>query len=309
MVRILAFFLTLSISIHIAAAQTPEATPAENGPTIAGCPVFPADNPWNQDISAAPVDPKSDQYIAAINESGDTRLHADFGSDSTYGFPYTVAPVDQPKVPMIYTEAGDESDPGPFPIPADARIEAGTDRHVIVIDSVECKLYELYNAYPQPDGSWQAGSGALFDLRSNLIRPDTWTSADQSGMPIFPGLVRHDEIAAGAINHALRFTVWQTQRAFIHPATHFGSVKDPKYPPMGLRLRLKADFDMSRYTGVSKIVLTALKTYGMFVADTGTSWYISGENDPRWNDDDLNQLKTVPGEAFEVVKAGEILYP
>ncbi len=308
MAHILAVLLMLAVGTQWVSAQTPEATP-DNGPTIAGCPVFPADNPWNQDISAAPVDPLSDQYITAINESGDTYLHADFGSDPTYGLPYTVAPVDQPKVPITYTEYSDESDPGPFPIPADARIESGGDRHVIVIDSVECKLYELYHASPQDDGSWQAGSGASFDLRSNLLRPDTWTSADQSGMAIFPGLVRHDEIALGAINHALRFTTWRTQRAFIHPATHPGSVEDPTYPPMGLRLRLKADFDLSRYTGASRIVLTALKTYGMFVADTGTSWYITGETDPRWNDDELNQLKTVPGEAFEVIQGGEILYP
>lgn len=288
-------------------AATAEAV-SNSGPTIEGCPVFPADNPWNQDISGAPVDPRSARYIASINSGGDTFLHADFGSNQDYGFPYVVVAGTQPKVPISYVEYGDESDPGPFPIPPDAAVEGGNDRHVIVIDKDNCILYELYHAEKVGSG-WEAGSGAIFDLHSNQLRPDTWTSTDQAGLPIFPGLVRYDEVQAGAIRHALRFTVQQTQRAFIHPATHYGSSDDPNDPPMGLRLRLKAKYDISKVTGQARVVLEALKKYGMFVADTGTSWFISGATDSRWDDDDLDQLKRIPGSAFEVVKAGPILKP
>ncbi len=288
-------------------AATPEAAPGD-GPTIEGCPVFPADNPWNQDISGAPIDPRSARYIASINRDGDTFLHADFGSNLDYGFPYVVVAGTQPKVPISYVEYGDESDPGPFPIPPDAPVEGGNDRHVIVIDKDNCILYELYHA-EKVTGGWEAGSGAVFDLRSNALRPDTWTSTDQAGLPIFPGLVRYDEVQAGAIRHALRFTVRQTQRAFIHPATHYGSSNDPDDPPMGLRLRLKASYDISKVRGQARVILEALKKYGMLVADTGTSWYISGATDARWDDADLDQLKRIPGSAFEVVQTGPILKP
>ena len=288
-------------------AATPSAVPTD-GPTIAGCPVFPADNPWNQDISGEAVDPRSAQYIGSINSGGDTFLHADFGSNLDYGIPYVVVPGSQPKVPITYVEYGDESDPGPFPIPPDAPVEGGDDRHVLVIDKDNCVLYELYHSTKAGSG-WEAGSGAIFDLHSNKLRPDTWTSTDQAGLPIFPGLVRYDEVQAGAIRHALRFTVERTQRAFIHPATHYGSSGNPNDPPMGLRLRLKAKYDVSKVTGQARIVLEALKKYGMFVADTGTSWFITGASDSHWDDDDLDQLKHIPGNAFEVVKAGPILKP
>jgi hypothetical protein len=210
-------------------------------------------------------------------------------------------------VPINFVEYGDESDPGPYPIPPDAPVEAGGDHHVLVIDSDTCMLYELYHAeYVGP--GWEAGSGAVFDLNSNKLRPEGWTSADAAGLPIFPGLVRYDEVSAGEIRHALRFTVERSQRAYIHPATHYASDRDdPSLPPMGLRLRLKANYDISRYTGMAKVILTALKKYGMIVADNGTSWFITGATDPRWDDDDLNQLKKVPGSAFEVVKSGEIV--
>ena len=309
---LLVIFLSMAIgSQHpnpVIGAGTATAEPDTLTPTIDGCAVFPPDNPWNQDISGEPVDPHSAAYIQNINAGGDTHLHADFGSESDYGIPYLVVGGDQPKVPINFTEYGDESDPGPYPIPLNAPVEAGDDHHVLVVDKANCVLYELYHATQNGNG-WDAGSGAIFDLKSNALRPDTWTSTDEAGLPILPGLVRYDEVQAGEIDHALRFTVQETQHAFIHPATHYGSTDNQSAPPMGLRLRLKANYDISRVTGEAKVVLTALKQYGMFVADTGTSWYITGTTDSHWNDDDLNQLKTVPGTAFDVVKAGEIIKP
>jgi hypothetical protein len=280
-------------------------------PQISGCSVFPADNPWNTDISAYPLDPNSDAYIASINQ-GRQYLHPDFGSNATYGIPYVVVPSGQGLVPITFTAYGDESDPGPYPIPPNAPVEGGSnstgDRHVLVLQSGACKLYELYEAYKDSgDNGWSAGSGAIFDLSSNKLRTDGWTSADAAGLPILPGLVRYDEVAAGAITHALRFTVSKTQRGYIHPATHFASnATDPTLPPMGLRLRLKASYEISGFTGNSKVILTALKKYGMIVADNGSDWYISGASDARWDDNDLDQLKSVPGNEFEVVKTGEI---
>ncbi len=278
-------------------------------PTIGDCTVFPADNAWNTDVSAFPVDPRSDAYLASISADGDEYLHADFGEDPDYGIPYVVVDADQPFVPVTFTDYGDESDPGPYPIPLDAPVEAGGDAHVLAVDTGNCTLYELYDAEQRGRG-WAAASGAVFDLRSNDLRPEGWTSADAAGLPIFPGLVRYDEIEAGAIQHALRFTVSQSQRGYLHPATHYASHDDnPDLPPMGLRLRLRADFDLGGFTGQARVILEALKTYGMIVADNGTSWFISGATDPRWDDDDLNQLKTVPGTAFEVVDTGEPIRP
>lgn len=276
------------------------------GPTLGGCQVFPVSNPWNQDISTAPVDSNSANYIASINSSRQF-LHADFGSDPSYGIPYVVVPGSQPFVPITFTAYGDQSDPGPYPIPSNAPVEAGSDAHVLVADSGNCHLYELFHASRQGNG-WAADSGAVFNLSSNTLRPDGWTSADAAGLPILPGLARFDEVSNGAIDHALRFTVQHTQDGFIHPATHEAGVSNPNDPPMGLRLRLKASFDLSPFHGETLVILTALKRYGMFVADNGSSWYISGATDPRWNDNDLNQLKTVPGSAFEVVQSGTILH-
>jgi hypothetical protein len=283
----------------------PQATGAgSGGALIAGCAVFPPDNPWNRDVSRDPVDPGSDAYIRSMNGGG-TFLHADFGSDPSYGIPWISVPGSQPRVPMSFDYA-DESDPGPYPFPPDAPIEAGGDAHVLVLDREACRLYETFDSHYVGPG-WSCGSGAVFDLRSNALRPDGWTSADAAGLPILPGLVRRDEVASGAIRHALRFTVRRTQRAYVHPATHFASdSRDPARPPMGLRVRLKASYDLARFRGDALVILAALKTYGMFVADNGSDWFISGETNTAWNDDDLDQLKTVPGNAFEVVALGEI---
>jgi hypothetical protein len=273
-----------------------------------GCPVFPSDNPWNRDVSGDPVDGNSANYIASIGNT--TNLHPDFGSNPTYGIPYVVVGATQPLVRINFTAYGDQSDPGPYPVPGGAPVEggagAGGDRHVLVLQTGACKLFEMYRAFPQADGSWNADSGAVFNLNSNALRPDTWTSADAAGLPIFPGLIRYDEIQAGAINHAIRFTVARTQNGFIHPATHqASSYGNPNYPPMGLRVRLKAGYDISGFGRTAQIILTAMKKYGMFVADNGSNWYFGGATDSRWNDDELNPLKSVPGSAFEAVNTGQ----
>jgi hypothetical protein len=257
------------------------------------------------------VHPNSANFIASINAGGQTKLHPDWGGSGQYGIPYIVVPANQPMTNINWTAYGGESDPGPYPIPLNAPIEGGassdSDRHVLAVRQGECILYELYRAFPQAS-SWNADSGAKWPLDTNALRPLGWTSADAAGLPILPGLVRYDEVAAGEINHALRFTVWRSQRGYILPATHFASsYTDPNLPPMGLRLRLKADYDISAFTGQSRVVLEALKQYGMIVADNGSSWYITGAADPRWNDPDLNQLKTVPSSAFEVVYTGDVL--
>ena len=279
-------------------------------PMIGGCPVFPGDNPWNQDISAMPVDANSATYIANI---GGGNLHPDFGGSGAYGIPYIVVPQSQPMVPINFTAYGSESDPGPYPIPLTAPVEGGSsstgDRHVLAVQQGTCKLYELYSAYPGA-GAWNAGSGAVFDLRSNALRPDTWTSADAAGLPITAGLVRYDEVAAGQINHAVRFTVNTVRKAWVHPATHYGTSTSPTRIPYGAKLRLKASYDTSAFHGEALVILTALKKYGMIVADQGTSWYITGDADPRWDDNDLNQLKGVPGGMFDVVQLGQVYtYP
>lgn len=271
------------------------------------CPIFPKDNPLNQEVAHAPVDPRSAQYIASIGAS--LHLHADFGTDPAYGIPYAVVGSRQPKVPIHFTAYGSESDPGPYPVPPNAPVEgagAEGDRHVLVLQERTCKLYELYDAR-RAGRAWDADSGAVFDLRSNALRPEGWTSADAAGLPIFPLLVRYDEVRAGRIDHALRVTVPRTQAGYIHPATHFASSSsEPALPPMGLRLRLNAHFDLAPYRGQALVILRALKRYGLIVADNGSSWYITGAPDPRWNDDDLNQLKRVPGSAFEAVRSGPI---
>lgn len=292
-----------------------DATPADTGtvdsgaappgPTIGDCRIFPSDNAWNRDISGDPVDSRSDAYVAFVNRGGDTTLKADFGSRIEYGLPFVVVPSAQPPVPIRFTEYGDESDPGPYPIPATAPVEGGNDHHVLVLQRGSCRLYEMYHARFNGSG-WDCGSGAVFDLSSNATRPEGWTSTDQAGLPVLPGLVRYDEVSAGEIRHALRFTVWSPQAGWVPPATHPGSSSDSDAPPMGARFRLRASFDVSAYTGQSRVILEALKRYGMFVADTGTSWFVSGATDSRWNDTDLDQLRRIPGSAFEVVRIAEI---
>jgi hypothetical protein len=285
-------------------------TPSAAGLREYSCPLFPQSNPLNQNISHAPVDPRSAAYIASIGLTG--HLHPDFGTNPSYGIPYAVVGPQQHEMPITFTAYNGESDPGPYPIPANARIEgppAGEegDRHVLVLQRGSCKLFELYAARRSRVG-WEAGSGAVFNLRSNALRPEGWTSADAAGLPIFPLLVRYPEVRAGRIGHALRVTVERTQRGYIHPATHFASSSsDPNLPPMGLRLRLKAGYSLQGFHGETLVVLRALKRYGLIVADNGSSWYISGAPDPRWNDENLEQIKRVPGSAFEAVRTGPVL--
>jgi len=232
-------------------------------------------------------------------------LHPDFGSNPSYGIPWIAVPGTQPRLAMTFVYA-DESDPGPYPFPPDAPIEAGSDRHVLVLDRDACRLYETWDSHYVGPG-WRCGSGAIFDLGSNRLRPDYWTSADAAGLPILPGLVRRDEVLSGEIRHALRFTVRRTQRAFVHPATHFASdATDPSLPPMGLRVRLKTGYDISGFGGAARVILVALQKYGMFVADNGSDWFISGETNTSWDDDDLDQLKAVPASAFEVLKLAQL---
>ncbi|GAC1349887.1 MAG: hypothetical protein NVSMB27_27200 [Ktedonobacteraceae bacterium] len=265
---------------------------------ISCCPLFPADNIWNRDISTLAVHPNSAIYIASIGN--DTGLHPDFGVSS--GIPYKIVQNIQRNVPITFSNPT-ESDPGPYPIPSDAPIESGEDRHVIVVNTGTCKLYEMYKSSLQNNGSWTADSGAMWDLNSNALRPKDWTSADAAGLPILPGLVRYDEVTAvGAINHALRFTVKHTQNTYIWPARHKASANhNSNLPPMGLRLRLKANVDISSFSCENQIILTALKHYGMFVADNGQNWFITGAQDNRWDDGDLHNLTKIKGSDFEVV--------
>jgi hypothetical protein len=282
-----------------------------NVPIVGGCQIFPADNWWNTDISSYPLDPLSSQYIAALPGY----LHPDFGRDPHYGIPFNIVPATQKKVPVKF-HYGSQSNPGPYPIPPNAQIEGGRhatgDRHVLVLQQGVCKLYEMWNAYPIDGGKrWRAGSGALFHLDSNKLRPNGWTSADAAGLPILPALVKCAEVKAGHIDHALRVTFDQTQEGYIHPATHFASDSRAKdLPPMGLRIRMKASYDISGITGQAYVIAVAMKKYGMFVADNGSNWYFQGEGGNAskcWNNNDLDQLKYVPNTAFEVVKTGRIL--
>ena len=224
----------------------------------------------------------------------------------------SVVPGSQPMVPIVFTDYGNESDPGPYPVPANAPIEGGPngggDRHVLVVDGDNCVLYEMFNSWPQNDGSWECSSGAVWDLKIDDTHPLTWTSADAAGLPILPGLVRYDEvIGKGVIEHALRFTVSQSRAAYVLPAVHYASNNpDPSLPPMGLRVRMKAGYDCSGFTTEVQVVCTALKKYGMIVADNGSDWYISGAHDPAWNDDALSDINQIEGDAFEVVDTGPI---
>jgi hypothetical protein len=276
--------------------------------------VFPVDNPWNREIWRDPVDPNSQAILTTIGI--EKSLHPDFGTTyqgSPNGIPFVVVGGKQPRVPVQF-DYKDESDPGPYPIPPDAAIEGGPaakgDRHVLVIDRDAWKLYELWSARPDAGGkSWRAGSGAIFDLNSNQLRPAGWTSADAAGLPVFAGLVRYDEVVEKkAIPHALRFTCVRTRRAYIAPATHFASkLIDPHLPPMGMRVRLRADYDISGFPAEAQVILAALKKFGMLLADNGSDWFLSGAPDPRWNDEALQTLKRVKGRDFEVVKMGALI--
>lgn len=290
--------------------QTDSTNPPIVNTQIGALEIFPPDNPWNQDISVLPVHSNSANFINSIGAN--TGLHPDFGTvweGAPIGIPYVVINGDVPSVPVQFYY-DDESDPGPYPIPGNVPIEGGAnssgDRHIIVVDAAHRMLYELYDAYPAA-GGWTAGSGAIYPLTSNALRPAGWTSADAAGLPIFPGLARYEEIVEqGELQHALRFTVSQTQRAYISPARHYASESaDPDRPPMGLRLRLKADFDETPFPACVQVILRGLKRYGMMVADNGSNWYISGSPDSRWSDDELHSLGNVKGNDFEVVYTGD----
>jgi hypothetical protein len=289
--------------------DTDEPTQPTPGAKTGNTQIFPSDNSWNKDISSEPVDPNSDKLIASIGNV--VNLHPDFGTvweNKPIGIPYNVVGPNQAKVNVTFHYA-DESDAGPYPIPANALVEAGSDKHVIVLDTANHKLYELYNATRNSDNSWKAGSGAIYDLKSNKLRPDYYTSADAAGLPIFPGLVRYEEVVLKKeINHALRFTVHNSRNAFVHPATHGASESyDPNLPPMGMRVRLKSSFDISKFTPNVQVILKAMKKFGMFVADNGSNWYITGSPDSRWSDNELNQIKTIKGNNFEVIKMGTVV--
>ncbi len=270
-----------------------------------GCPILPAEDPLNQEVASLPESPNSQAYVESIGLTA--HLHPDFGNNPSYGIPFEVVGPEQPKVTIKFTAYRSESDPGPYPIPPNAAIEGGGkkgrgDKHVLVMQEGSCMLYELYKAARKGAG-WTAQSGATFNLRSDALRPEGWTSADAAGLPIFPLLARYPEVAAGAIDHALRVTVPQTQDGYIHPATHFASSSsNPALPPMGLRLRLKAGYSLAGFSGEALIVLEALKRYGLIVADNGSPWFITGAPSPSWDEANLQELKQVPGSEFEAVE-------
>jgi hypothetical protein len=304
-----------SPSVATAAATASPSVGAATAPVIGGCQVFPADSPWNTRIDDPvkfPVHPNSATYIA--NMSPKAHLHADWGDWSIdhYGIPWQTVRAGQSLVPMSFDYA-DESDPGPYPFPSDPRVEGGAgsggDMHVLVLDTGSCTLYETWNStYVGP--GWQCGSGAEFDLTSNRLRPDGWTSSDAAGLPVLPGLVRLTEVQAGAIHHALRFTVPSSQNAYIHPATHAAGNANARLPPMGLRVRLKASVDLSTVTGAARVILTAMQQYGMFVADNGSAWYVTGDSDDGWSplmDAIGAAFAAVHGSDFEAVQTGPLV--
>ncbi len=308
-----------SSSINLQVTSTTQASACSGlavgqGASLNGFRPFPAKNAWNQDISAEAVDPNSDSYINFIGTT--VPLHPDFGSGeyqgSYIGIPYSVVDSSQAPVNILFNAYGDESDPGPMPIPANANIEGypnpGTgDRHVLVLDNNDCWLYELYGSSVNTDDSWNAGSSAVWDLQNYTQRPLTWTSADAAGLPIFPGLVRYDEAASGQIAHAIRFTLQHSTAAFVQPATHWAANSSAQFAaPMGIRLRLKSNFDISSFSATNQIILKALKQYGMIMADNGSSMYISGAPDNRWDNNDLHNLSTLTASDFEVVTLGTV---
>jgi hypothetical protein len=283
-------------------------------PAAPRCPVFPASNAWNQRVDGLPVAADSARLVQSIGLGAG--VHADFGSGlyegRPIGIPFDVVSRATPRVRVAFDYAG-ESDRVRYPIPRSVHIEGGRasdgDRHALLLDRDACKLYELYALYPR-GGGWHAGSGAVWNLRSNALRPAGWTSADAAGLPIFPGLARYDEVARGVIDHALRFTASRTRRAYVYPARHYASSSDdPSLPPMGLRVRLKADVDISGFPRQSRVVLQALKTYGMILADNGSSWYVSGAPSPKWSNDDLHALGRITGADFEVVDTSSLPHP
>lgn len=304
---------TLCLVIAFAGGLAFSSSAATNPPMLAGCPVLPFDSIWNTPIDTMPVLADSAMYINSIGR--DTGLHADFGSGTwnggPIGIPITIVDNGQSPVNVVF-DYSDESDAGPYPVPAAAAIEGGPDsdgdRHILLLNHTNCRLYELYYAWPQQDGSWTAGSGAIYDLNSNALRPDRWTSADAAGLPILPGLVRYDEVAAGEINHAIRFTVNQTRKAHVWPARHdASSLAGSQYPAMGQRFRLKAGVDIRGFSTPVQIILKAMKKYGLILADNGSDWFLSGAPDSRWNNDVLRELGMIIGNDFEAVDTHSLM--
>lgn len=312
--RIITALILCLLAIIPAQAAALDLLQAETSPVIGRVQIFPADHVWNVPVDRLPVDAKSAAYISRI---GTTKyLHPDFGSGlwngAPIGIPYNIVNNSVRKQRVTFTYAG-ESDPGPYPIPASPRIEGGGgsdgDRHLLILQKDEKKLYELYAAEKQPDGSWHAGSGAVYNLSVYRLRPAGWTSADAAGLAILPGLVRYEEVAAGHIDHAIRFTAPATRRAYIWPARHYASsITDPSYPPMGQRFRLKASFNTSGYPAQARVILNALKKYGMILSDNGAAWYITGVPDSRWNNEALHTLQRVKGSDFEAVNESSLQF-
>lgn len=283
----------------------PPAAARGNGTTFAGCPMFPADNPWNTDISKYPVRANSAAIMARY---ATTKVTVDFFSNTPYGIPITVVPENQPMVPISYYAWPKESDPGPMPIPLDAPFEVNEDHHLLVVQQGTCKLYELGGVSRTADG-WTAGAGAIFDLRSNALRPEKWTSTDNAGLPVAAGLVRCEDMAQGKITHAIRMAARYVQSGYVYPARHgAGVTNDPNSFAMGTRLRLRADYDLSGFTGNARIIMEAFKTYGLIVADQGPDFYFHGERADCFNNDELWQIRgKVPASAFEVVDTGPVV--
>lgn len=287
--------LTLLLALALSAALIAPAAAREVPGT--DCEVFPADNVWNTRIDDLPVHEMSDAWLRST-DADDTLLHPDFGPPN-YGLPYETVRRRHAKVPIDFLY-DDESDPGPYPFNANTSIEGGSDRHALIVERGTCRLYELFAA-EWNGGEPQAGSGAIWDLDSNDLRPETWTSADAAGLPIFVGLVRWDEVKAGLIAHAIRFTVSCTTDGYLWPARHEAGVDDPDCPPMGARFRLKGNFDLSGFGAKARVILRAMQQYGMFVTDNGSDWYFQGTRDGHWRNSLLDELKTVPASAFEAV--------
>ena len=298
--------------------NAPGPAPAGPLPTIGGCRIFPADNAWNRDVSGDPVHPNSAALLAQMVP--ESPIHLDLGTtEEYYGIPYTMVPADQPLVPITFgtggTDYSDESDPGPMPIPLDVHIEGGStqepdpgsgDRHVLVLRQGDCRLFELFNTVRTGSG-FQVSSSAVWDLTTNHTRPAGWTSADAAGLAILPGLLKYDEVTADRLHHALRFTIPRVRRAYTAPASHCGQYSDDALPPYGTRVRLKASFPLDDYSGDALVILTAMKRYGLMLADQGSAWYVTGTSDPRW-EDALDQLRVagVRGGDFEVVASGPV---
>lgn len=317
LIPILVLSLLFSVSPCLRGEPSPSSPKSNTLTTPYGeLEIFPADNPWNQDVSKLKIHAKSNKWLASVGAG--RGLHPDFGlvwKGNDAGIPFSVVRGTQKKVPVGPFRWPDESDPGPYPIPDNALVEGGADpkandgdRHVLVIDYDHKLLYEIYRAFKTPTG-WKADSGAIWDLTSNKLRHAGWTSADAAGLPIFPGLVRYDEVVEKKeVRHALRFTVRRTQRGYILPATHFASrSSDPDLPPMGMRVRLRADFDVSGFPLASQVILRGLKTYGMILADNGSDWFVTGAADPRWDSTQLEPLKRVKVSDFEVVDTGPVV--